>query len=202
MCYNKDYMTDSSSMIRWKYIMDVRLFIAINFNEEIKDKLSDIMQRLKKVALKGKFTHRENLHLTVVFIGEVAPEKISSVKAAMDKLDVESFMLSINDLGSFKRDGGDIYWIGVGKNNTLSSINDQLFTELVKAGFRIEKREYKPHLTLGRQVVVDDNFDRNRFSKSIPAMKMEVKKISLMKSERINGKLTYTEIFSKTLERY
>jgi len=195
-------MTDSSSMIRWKYIMDVRLFIAINFNEEIKDKLSDIMQRLKKVALKGKFTHRENLHLTVVFIGEVAPEKISSVKAAMDKLDVKSFMLSINDLGSFKRDGGDIYWIGVGKNNTLSSINDQLFTELVKAGFRIEKREYKPHLTLGRQVVVDDNFDRNRFSKSIPAMKMEVKKISLMKSERINGKLTYTEIFSKTLERY
>lgn len=182
--------------------MNVRLFIAINFNEEIKDKLCDIVQRLKKVALNGKFTHRENLHLTVVFIGEVASEKISSVKAVMDKLDAESFMLTINDMGSFKRDGGDIYWIGVEENNTLSSINDQLFTELVKAGFRNEKREYKPHLTLGRQVVVDDNFDRNRFSKSIPAMKMEVKKISLMKSERINGKLTYTEIFSKTLERY
>lgn len=177
----------------------MRLFIAINFNEEIKDKLCNIMQRLKQSASSGNFTHRENLHLTVVFIGEVPPEKINSVKAAMDKLYGEPFMLSINGLGYFKRDEGNIYWIGVEKNDTLSSINNQLSAELTKAGFTIEKREFKPHLTLGRKVILDNNFYSNEFAKCIPAMTMKADKISLMKSERINGKLTYTEIYSNKL---
>jgi 2'-5' RNA ligase len=70
----------------------------------------------------------------------------------------------------------------------------------VNNGFNIEIREFKPHLTLGREIVVDDGFDREMFLKNIPKIDVKINKISLMKSEKINGKLTYTEIYKKQLD--
>ncbi|MPN39367.1 hypothetical protein SDC9_186895 [bioreactor metagenome] len=48
-------------------------------------------------------------------------------------------------------------------------------------------------------MVFKEGFDRAAFSKSLPQMSMTVNKISLMKSERIEGRLTYTEIYAKSL---
>ncbi len=175
----------------------MRLFIAINFNDEIKNSLCTTIQRLKQYAKQGNFTRRENLHLTLTFIGET--EKVDAVRRAMDKVTSETFNLSMCGIGKFRRDGGDIYWIGVKKDSALSTIHNQLCGELAKVGFTIENREFKPHLTLGREVILDDNFKNDEFSKVIPGIGMKVEKISLMKSERINGKLIYTEIYTKEL---
>lgn len=175
----------------------MRLFIAINFNQQIKDYLYDITQRLKDSSTYGNFTLRENFHLTLVFIGETA--QVNNVKQAMDKVSAQPFEIMFKGLGKFRRDGGDIYWIGVEKNPGLSEIYSQLCEELVHSGFTIEKRDYKPHLTLGRQVRPGSGFDKNSFSRTISPMSMEVNKISLMESQRIKGKLTYTEIYTKEL---
>ena len=56
----------------------MRLFIAINFNDYIKNELCSVMENLKKYTLRGRFTSRENLHLTIVFIGET--NKVEAVK--------------------------------------------------------------------------------------------------------------------------
>lgn len=48
----------------------MRLFIAIDLNNEIKDILNHSIQELKRNSVSGNFTPLENLHLTVVFIGE------------------------------------------------------------------------------------------------------------------------------------
>jgi len=48
----------------------MRLFIAINFNDEIKDALCDASAELMAAAKRGRTPRRENLHLTLVFIGE------------------------------------------------------------------------------------------------------------------------------------
>lgn len=175
----------------------MRLFIAINFNNKIKDSLCDTIQRLKKHAVQGNFTRCENLHLTLAFIGETT--RVHTVKQTIDQVSAQTFELSFSGLGKFRRDGGDIYWIGVEKNIELSTINKQLCSGLLISGFPIENREFKPHLTLGRKVILDNSFDKNEFLKTILQMSMTVVKISLMKSERINGELTYTEIFYKDL---
>jgi len=171
----------------------MRLFIAVLLTEEIKDALCDAMQRLKRSTLRGNFTRRENLHLTLAFIGETT--KTDTVKKAMNKLDAKQFSLTLSNVGRFKRDGGDIYWIGVEKSETLRKIHHQLYRELTAAGFVIDGREFKPHLTVAREVTVIDGFDAGVFSGTVPPMHMKVGKISLMKSERINGTLTYTEIY-------
>lgn len=175
----------------------MRLFIAINFNENVKDSLCDSIARLKRMALKGNFTRRENLHLTVVFIGET--NKVEAVKQAMDGVNAVPFELSVGGVGRFKRDGGDIYWAGVNKNIVLTDIYNRLCAKLFKKGFIMEDRAYKPHLTLGREVVLPKTFDEKEFAKSVSHSIMMVDSLSLMKSERINGKLTYTEIYRKPL---
>ena len=178
----------------------MRLFIAVNFNESIKINLSDIMERLKPYAVQGNFTPTENLHLTLVFLGEVEPDRVDKITMAMEEVVTKSFLLKFSGFGHFRRDGGDIYWIGVEKNETLQDMQSQLTKLLIRAGFSIEERKFKPHLTIGRRIIFNNSFNEKEFSRTLPEMSMEVNHISLMKSERINGRLTYTEIFSRHLD--
>ncbi|WMJ23872.1 RNA 2',3'-cyclic phosphodiesterase [Paludicola sp. MB14-C6] len=175
----------------------MRLFIAIQFTEEIKDSLIDTITKLKRHTKQGKFTFKDNLHLTLAFIGETA--KVSAIQQAMNAVNVNDFTLKMSGIGKFKRDGGDIYWIGINKNQDLVGLQKQLCQELIDRGFALENREYKPHLTIGREVVVLDDFNVKEFETTISSMQMNVNKISLMKSERIYGKLVYTEIYAKEL---
>lgn len=135
--------------------------------------------------------------MTVVFIGETT--RVQPVKEALDRLSAAPFTLVIDGLGRFRRSGGDIYWLGIEKNETLLKIYSQLVRELSQRGFVLETRDYKPHLTLGREVVLDETFSSDNFNRNLKPLTMEVAKISLMKSERLNGTLTYTEIAAKTL---
>ena len=176
----------------------MRLFIAVNFNDGIKEKIMDCIRRLRESSERGNFTLRENLHLTLVFLGEVPETRLGPVKRAMDRACSEDFGIHIGGLGRFKRNGGDIYFLGIDRNPALSALYGRLRAELIKEGFAVEDREYRPHLTLGREVVPRGGFVCSEFR--VLPMRMDAGKISLMRSDRINGKLTYTEIYAKRLE--
>jgi 2'-5' RNA ligase len=176
----------------------MRLFTAVLFDEKINEALFDSVEKLHRSSASGSFTMKENLHLTVNFIGET--QRVEEVKQAMklatDKVRAESFALSMGGLGKFKRNEGDIYWIGVEKDTMLWRIQREMGKELREAGFfDVDDKEYRPHLTLGRRVKVQKDFDVKVFEERILPMKMNVDRISLMKSERVQGKLVYTEIY-------
>ncbi len=180
----------------------MRLFIAILFNVTVNNSLYETIERLKCYA-KGTFTEKQNLHLTVNFIGET--KRLEEVKQAMNhavkKSRAGSFQLSIHGFGRFKRNEGDIYWVGVEKDTTLWRVQKELVKELKEAGFfEVDDREYRPHLTLGRRIIVKDDFNPKEFEENITPMQMEVSRISLMKSERLEGKLVYTEIYQVKLD--
>lgn len=179
----------------------MRLFIAIDLDNEIKDTLNHSIQDLKRNSVSGNFTPRENLHLTVVFIGETMKTKEvnDALERATANINANKFNLSIEGMGKFKRREGDIYWVGINKEQNLWSIQGEITKELKKAGFDIEDRDYVPHLTLGRKVITKETFNEQDFKKSLGKMDMEVKKISLMKSERVGNRQVYTEIFKVDL---
>ncbi len=178
----------------------MRLFIAVNFNESIKDSLNETIERLKLHAFQGSFTYPENLHLTLIFLGEVNHNEIDNVTLAMKRVIAKRFTLTMGGLGHFVRDDGDIYWIGIDRCETLLSIQNQLKEELIKEGFNIEDRKFKAHITLGRRIRLNRQCDITEFTKSMSTIKADVSKISLMKSERIKNRLIYTEIYAKELE--
>lgn len=178
----------------------LRLFLAINFEERIKASVAEVTERLKAQAVKGTFTKKQNLHLTLVFLGVISQKRFPLIREAMDEVNVESFSLAMQDFGKFKTGGGDIYWLGFEENESLKRLYRQLWKALDKRGFDVEEREYTPHLTLGRQVILPKDFNTQQFRDTVPKQEVMVKKISLMKSERINGILTYTEIQDKELD--
>lgn len=172
----------------------MRLFTAVIFEENIKDALYRMVERLKDDAF-GTFTDRENLHLTVNFIGET--DQLSEVKQAMElavnTADIKKFILTTQGIGSFKRNEGDIFWLGIEKEDMLLKLQKKLVNQLKEAGFdNIEDKEYKPHLTLGRKVRPKPGFNRKDFEAGVPKLKMKIGRISLMKSEHVRGRLLYT----------
>ncbi len=169
----------------------LRLFTAINFTDDVKRRLVGVQQQLKAITTGGRFSDEANLHLTLVFLGETPLSRVDNVKRAMETVNTDTFSITLEGMGRFKRDGGDIIWIGVKPSPILSNLHKQFSTALAAEGFTVEKREYKPHLTLAREAVLRGDLNEIK----APAIEVSVDRISLMKSEHIRGKLVYTEIF-------
>ncbi len=172
----------------------MRLFVAVNFNTKTVSRLLTLRDELRSRSQRGNFSAPENLHLTLAFLGECNPDQTAAVKAAMDTICFKPFPVSIEDVGRFKREGGDVWWVGVKENEPLLDLQRRLTEKLIAAGFALEKRKYTPHITLGRQVMTEVSPWRTEpFGETVD-------KIELMKSERIGGKLRYTAVYEKAAQ--
>lgn len=166
----------------------MRLFIAVRFSEEIRRELLNASDSLRSQALSGNFTRPENLHLTLAFLGET--NETGKIKRVLDAIRAEPFPLTVGGSGRF----GDTWWVGVSKNPALTKLVDDLRKGLNEVGITVDSKPFKPHVTLARQIVHDGPIILD-----VPMTEMTVARVSLMKSERINGKLTYTEVYGRVL---
>lgn len=165
----------------------MRLFVAIQFSPAVRSALLEAVDALRRQG-DGNFTRPENLHLTLAFIGET--EDLAGAKAALDASCAGGpVSLTIGGLGRF----GDLWWTGVRENPRLEALAQTVQQALRARGFPIEKRAWKPHVTLVRQ------WRGPRPVLTVRETSMRAERVSLMKSERVRGKLTYTEIYSVRL---
>ena len=171
----------------------MRLFTAICFEEDVKTALSSAANCAKTLA-DGNFTERENFHLTLVFIGET--KRLADTENALSKIDFPAFDFVIKGTGNFEK---GIFWAGVEENPNLQKLYEKIREELSAIGMETEEREYVPHITLARKFRKPENTDLSAVEELLPKGKQRAKRISLMKSERIDGVLRYTEISSKKL---
>ena len=169
----------------------MRLFIAVNFSVEVRTRLIALRDKLRANAGRGSFTAPENLHLTLQFLGECDAGQIAAAKAAMAEVRFAPFDLSIDHVGCFKREDGDIWWAAIAENGELLKLQCALADRLRLKGFVLEKRRYSPHITLGRRVTTDMT------AWSVDSFGETVTSIELMRSERVQGKLVYTAVHSK-----
>jgi len=167
----------------------MRLFIAVNFNNETRLRLLALRDELRSESQRGNFSASENMHLTLVFIGEVSPKKVDKIKAIMYTVTFAPFTATIDRLGTFSR--GTLWWAGLREDKPIMVLQHEVEYKLALGGFEMDGRKYNPHITLGREVVTDVKpWAIESFGETVCA-------IDLMKSERINGKLTYTVIYTK-----
>ena len=171
----------------------MRLFIAINFPDEVKATVAAIRDGLKAKALRGNFSFDANLHLTLIFLGECDSQQLKAVKAVMGDFLFPKFTLMLDKVGYFKRDGGHTWWIGLKESKPLSDLQADLSERLKQKGFMLENRSFAPHITIGREVKMKLGYVQSE----VQQVDFNVTSIELMKSERINGKLTYTPVYSK-----
>ena len=179
----------------------LRLFISINCNEETKELLLDVQDKIKAQSLKGSFSRPENLHLTLAFIGETPEEQVPAICSVIKDVllpPLAPFTLSFSQTGCFYHSNKELWWVGADKADPslriLKELRQRIAAGLSTKGISFDNRPFNPQITLGREIKHDAPIVIPN-----PEIFFTVSRISLMKSERINGVLIYTEIFGQDL---
>ena len=164
----------------------MRLFIAIQLSDSIRNSLSAVQTYLRDHGVRGNYTKIENLHLTLAFIGEY-PDP-DSVLEVIRSVPFAPFPMRIEGFGSF----GDLYWCGIGENDNLLSYVKRLRRALAGNGIPFDRKKFSPHITLIRTA----EYDRRKGfpGVAIPDASMQVSGVSLMRSDRTKGGMVYTEV--------
>ncbi len=162
----------------------MRLFIAIELSDRFRDELCMVQKRLKMQGMTGNYTTRENMHLTLAFIGEFAdPELVSD---ALADVELEPVKLTLDGFGNF----GDIYWAGIRDSEELERNVKRIRRALADNGIPFDKKKFTPHITLARKIKYNKGFPTDS---PFPVV-MDVEYISLMRSDRGKNGMIYTAI--------
>ena len=131
-----------------------RLFIALALAKQQKDEVVNYQEQLKSFMEGIRWVKPEGLHLTLKFLGETDESRIEQIKIAMDEAAASLWPLrmTFGSTGIFPSPRkARILWIGLQEGGQtvweLALKNDKL---LASYDFEPEKRNFKPHLTIGR----------------------------------------------------
>jgi 2'-5' RNA ligase len=131
-----------------------RTFIAVELDDEVRNRLISLQDSLGRVVNDVKWVERENLHVTLLFLGEVDDREIPRVcRIVQDGLTGRApFHLSVEHLDCFGNPRHPrTLWVGVGEGaDELVAIHDALEIPMQELGYRREERRFQPHITLGR----------------------------------------------------
>ena len=165
----------------------MRLFIALNFEDSVVEMLTGFQEELRKNGVTGNFTPRENLHITLAFIGEYGnPDDILDVMETVSFRPVE---LKFEGYQHYR----DMYFARIAGNPGLESYVRRLRRALAENGIPFDRKSFKPHITLARKVSF-----RNGGLEGIPKIDDQnsfvAQRVSLMLSERGKNGMIYTEL--------
>ncbi len=124
-----------------------RLFIAIDMPDELRGKICEVRRNLPGV----RWTPREQIHLTLRFIGDSDDEHFQRMKAALSGVKYRPFKLSMAGSGFFPNERRpSVFWIGCAENPALSQLKKDIDDILEMDGLIPEARRFSPHFTIAR----------------------------------------------------
>lgn len=133
----------------------MRLFIAVNFPPNLIEAMEKIRDPLVSSFPNVAWTKRENLHFTLKFLGNIKEKEkedlLPKIKTAIREstLNIQPFSFTFTRFGYFEKEQL-IIWLGISSQKQLLTLVQHLEDRLAYLGFPKEKRNYSPHLTIGR----------------------------------------------------
>lgn len=126
----------------------LRLFIALWPSAAAARQLAAVTDALH-ASCGGRRIPRENLHMTLAFLGSVMPGRVGGVEAAMRNVTGSGFELELDAVEYRKR--GGLWWMRATHLAPNLERLVQCLRELLHAsGLCIEHRRFVPHITLLR----------------------------------------------------
>lgn len=175
----------------------MRLFIAIDTPKEVKDELQKSAELLRESCDRGSFPRRENYHITLAFLGEQPGSRARDLIAAMDCCGTGFFAITIGGFGEFGNAGGAVVWRGIEDSGELRRLHRELAEQLRLRNFEVERREFKPHLTMARGVILKEGVRLADLSHRVEPVSFTATKMTLMRSELTSGGANYTHLYEK-----
>jgi 2'-5' RNA ligase len=132
----------------------LRTFIAVDLGKLIRDRVIALQEALARTGAEVKWVEPENLHVTLLFLGEVEDRSVPDVCRLVQSCTAQHspFPMSVETVGCFPNARRPrVLWVGVGAGvQPLCALHDELEIPLQDLGYRREERRYTPHITLGR----------------------------------------------------
>lgn len=126
----------------------MRLFIGIGLPPGLAQTLTNAARKLLANHSRIRWTPPENLHLTLSFLGQVAPDRIAQIEQALAGIHSPPLRLELDGAGAFPRAG--ILYAQIKPTPALLTLAEQTFLSMEACGFPREQRPYAPHITLAR----------------------------------------------------
>lgn len=135
-----------------------RLFTAIELTDSVRAAVAHVQHDLASAvtgvqAPRLRLVRPPELHLTLVFVGEVNDDRVGAIRAAITEgFELNPFTLTFSGAGTFPPLGrARVLWLGVKDDSgSLAQLFHQVAHRLAGAGVPVGTGRFTPHLTLGR----------------------------------------------------
>jgi 2'-5' RNA ligase len=164
------------------FLIMKRLFVAIKIlpQQRLLNTFYDLKKELKHEKI--NWVNEENLHFTLKFIGNTHAIDIQKVIEPLEDiaLNTETFELEVEDLGVFgSRYKPRVIWAGIKKNTSLYELGENVLSGLDEAGFKRDRQNFVPHITLGRIKYIRN---KNRLKEMVDRNRSKLFQKNLVKS--------------------
>jgi 2'-5' RNA ligase len=131
----------------------IRSFLAFDIeNDKVLNKLATIQKHLIQTGADVKLVKLQNIHITIRFLGNIAPETVEKIFREMKKVQFLPFKVQIKGLGAFPNPSYPrVVWAGITKGaDQLKSVSSYLEPRLRGLGLTPDSKGFSPHLTIAR----------------------------------------------------
>jgi len=131
----------------------IRSFIAFDMDSEpVLKKISNVQNALVKTGADLKPVEPKNIHITLRFLGNIAPTTVDGIHEEMKQVQFMTFNARIHGVGAFPNvNYPRVVWAGITEGaDQLRSIFSQLEPRLRGLGFAPDPKGFSPHLTIAR----------------------------------------------------
>lgn len=124
----------------------MRLFVAFALPDIVASSLTMIQSGVPG----ARWQTREQMHLTLRFIGEVDGRDAADIDSALSAISAPALSLQLKSVGEFGGKNPRALWAGVAPNDALMHLQRKIETAMQRIGLEAEPRKFTPHVTLAR----------------------------------------------------
>ena len=178
----------------------MRCFIAIDLPGKVKKDMHRISKKVETAPfVKGNFVNKQNLHLTLKFLGELTSSQIEDVKNNLSDITLGKFECYTGKVGAFPaREYVKTLWIGLDGDGVMH-LKGLIDNKLNSLGVKPDNKEFNSHITLGR---VKGIKDKDKFFELFDKLEMKKTKFPVEKFYLIKSELTREGPKYKVLEEF
>jgi len=127
----------------------MRLFVALDIDAEIRERITAFRDRLRPLAPEVRWVGPETFHVTLQFLGET--KKLDEIRDALRQVKSSPTTLTFRGAGFFPHPNAPrVFWVGIQSDERLPALSVAVDQTLNPLGFERDAGVFTPHLTLAR----------------------------------------------------
>ncbi|HEX7065913.1 MAG TPA: RNA 2',3'-cyclic phosphodiesterase [Bacillales bacterium] len=157
-------------------------FLAVPLPNPVRELLRRQAEALSDKLPYKQWPHPQDYHITLAFLGEAGFRTINELKQTVAPAveECDPFTVTLNGLGTFgKKEQPRVLWAGVSADQGLYDLQNEVDKVCRSVGFELDKRPYKPHITLAKKWTGKETLNRKELEVDLETASWQVDNIVL-----------------------